>query len=160
MICPGTGLSPCRALLQHRYIQWTQLGSDNRPTQLKIKKQVRQKDLLFLGFRNKEKDFLYGSEWEHFEEVADIHVAFSRDDPYKKFYVQDCIEVYGRQVSSLLVHHGAFVYVCGQSHPMPSQVRSCLVSVLEAHQGCTNDEAEAFLLNMERQNRYICDTWG
>jgi len=154
MVCPGTGLSPCRALLQERYFQWVHLSCD-QSWELQ-----RQRDIVFLGFRNVEKDYLYGTEWALYREMADIHVAFSRDQPYGKVYVQDLIEAKGHQVAQLLVRHGGFLFICGQSHPMPSQVHKVLVDVLAKHTELTPNSSEEFLSNMLSSGRYVCDTWG
>ncbi|CAJ1424501.1 unnamed protein product, partial [Effrenium voratum] len=146
MVCPGTGLSPCRALVQarHRQVQ-------SNPLQ-------RPKDLMFLGFRHQRADFLYGEEWDTFEAWLSVQVAFSRDHEDKKVYVQDLIEEQGPHVRRLL-DAGAVIFVCGRSHPMPSQVFDAFVEVLQ-HGGMTAEAATQRLRLMQRTQRYICDTWG
>ena len=42
------------------------------------------KDLMFLGFRHQDGDFLYGQEWSTFSSWLSIHIAFSRDHEDKK----------------------------------------------------------------------------
>eukprot|EP00931_Biecheleriopsis_adriatica_P101064 TRINITY_DN76286_c0_g1_i1.p1 TRINITY_DN76286_c0_g1~~TRINITY_DN76286_c0_g1_i1.p1 ORF type:complete len:691 (-),score=147.29 TRINITY_DN76286_c0_g1_i1:72-2072(-) len=147
MVCPGTGLSPCRALVQQRHLQQLRL-----PTR-------HCKDLLFLGFRHQDGDFLYGDEWETFDSWLSVHVAFSRDHEDKKVYVQDVVEEQGQHVCQLL-DAGALIFVCGRSHPMPSQVFDAFVEVLQRHGGMSEDAAAARLRLMQRTQRYICDTWG
>jgi sulfite reductase alpha subunit-like flavoprotein len=117
------------------------------------------KDLMFLGFRHKRHDFLYEGEWQTFSSWLAVHAAFSRDDPDRKVYVQDMIEENGAHVCALL-DAGARIYVCGRSHPMPSQVFDAFAEVLHIHRGLTLELAAERLREMQRAQRYICDTWG
>eukprot|EP00913_Durusdinium_trenchii_P018785 g17652.t1 len=94
LICPGTGLSPCRALVQERHKQL--MGAKSPPARFHKGLQ----DLMFLGFRHQDGDFLYGHEWSNFKTWLSVHVAFSRDHEDKKVYVQDLIEEQGRHVST------------------------------------------------------------
>eukprot|EP00746_Dinoflagellata_sp_MGD_P122356 gnl/MRDRNA2_/MRDRNA2_57270_c0_seq1.p1 gnl/MRDRNA2_/MRDRNA2_57270_c0~~gnl/MRDRNA2_/MRDRNA2_57270_c0_seq1.p1 ORF type:complete len:641 (-),score=116.43 gnl/MRDRNA2_/MRDRNA2_57270_c0_seq1:297-2219(-) len=149
MVCPGTGLSPCRALIQQRHLLHNAKGPGY----------LRHRDLLFLGFRHQHQDFLYGDEWQTFDEWLSVHVAFSRDDPDRKVYVQDLIETHGADVCNL-IHKGAYIFICGRSHPMPSQVFNAFVEVLQIHSNLTEEEAAQYLKEMKREGRYVCDTWG
>lgn len=45
----------------------------------KMRRVKRCKDLLFLGFRCEEADYLFSEEWGRYSEWLDVHVAFSRD---------------------------------------------------------------------------------
>eukprot|EP00397_Hematodinium_sp_SG-2012_P023918 GEMP01024879.1.p1 GENE.GEMP01024879.1~~GEMP01024879.1.p1 ORF type:complete len:397 (+),score=79.19 GEMP01024879.1:688-1878(+) len=135
-ICPGTGLTPVRALLQER---------------------SHEEDLIFLGFRNKSQDFLYEDEWPRFKST--VHTAFSRDDPEKKIYVQDVIEEQGDAVTRAL-DNGAVIFISGRSHPMPQQVRSSLLEVIQKCKNVSEVEAEAYLTTLKKEQRYITDTWG
>ncbi|CAK9058255.1 unnamed protein product [Durusdinium trenchii] len=78
LICPGTGLSPCRALVQERHKQL--MGAKSPPARFHKGLQ----DLMFLGFRHQDGDFLYGHEWSNFKTWLSVHVAFSRDHEDKK----------------------------------------------------------------------------
>lgn len=154
MVCPGTGLSPCRALVQERHLQVVAANAGNV-----ARFRSGLKDLLFLGFRHQAHDFLYGDEWLLFDSWLSVHIAFSRDDPNRKVYVQDKIEDHGAHVCTLL-DAGAHIYVCGRSHPMPSQVFDAFAEVLHIHRGLSLDEAASKLGAMQRARKYICDTWG
>merc|ERR1712232_719984 len=98
------------------------------------------RDLMFLGFRHRSGDFLYEEEWPSFSDWLAVHSAFSRDDPDRKVYVQDMIEANGAHVCALL-DAGAQVYVCGRSHPMPSQVFDAFAEVLHIHRGLSMEQA-------------------
>uniref|UniRef100_A0A0G4FWH7 Flavodoxin-like domain-containing protein n=1 Tax=Chromera velia CCMP2878 TaxID=1169474 RepID=A0A0G4FWH7_9ALVE len=174
LICPGTGLAPCRALIQERH--W--LLSLRTPMGSRVEK--RPRDLVFLGFRHRSKDFLFEGEWP--EEDADVstssvskqssseyagwlsaRIAFSRDDTERKVYVQDKLEEAAEEVTDLLLNHGACIGVCGRAHPMPSQVRDIIVEILEKHakpNGMSKENARAYLNELVRRRRYIEDTWG
>lgn len=147
MVCPGTGLSPCRALVQERHL----LRAGKGPP--------KAKDLMFLGFRHQAEDYLYGDEWATFEQWLAVHVAFSRDDPERKVYVQDSIEEHGEHVCQLL-DAGARIYVCGRSHPMPAQVFDAFCEALQTFRGVSLEQAAARLRELQRSLHYICDTWG
>ncbi|CAE8624912.1 unnamed protein product [Polarella glacialis] len=154
LVCPGTGLSPCRSLVQQRHLQILSSGSSNQD-----RFAAGMKDLMFLGFRHKDGDFLYGDEWGSFGDWLAVKTAFSRDHEDKKVYVQDDIEEHGAHVVRLL-DAGAVIFVCGRSHPMPSQVFDSFVEVLGTHAGMKPDAAAERLRKMQRTQRYICDTWG
>ncbi|CAE8682534.1 unnamed protein product [Polarella glacialis] len=108
LVCPGTGLSPCRSLVQQRHLQILSSGSSNQD-----RFAAGMKDLMFLGFRHKDGDFLYGDEWGSFGDWLAVKTAFSRDHEDKKVYVQDDIEEHGAHVVRLL-DAGAVIFVCGR----------------------------------------------
>lgn len=43
---------------------------------------------------------------------------------------------------------------------MPTQVFNAFTEVLEIYRGKTTEEAKRFLVRLQREGRYICDTWG
>mmetsp|Transcript_126524 Transcript_126524/g.366271 ORF Transcript_126524/g.366271 Transcript_126524/m.366271 type:complete len:659 (+) Transcript_126524:94-2070(+) len=153
-VCPGTGLSPCRALVQERHLQ-----IKHARTRELGRFQSGLKDLMFLGFRHEHGDFLYGAEWPMFSSWLSVHIAFSRDDPDRKIYVQDKIEERGTDICDLL-DAGARILVCGKAHPMPSQVFDSFVEVLQIHRRLSKEGATSRLREMQRSRMYICDTWG
>merc|ERR1712146_472557 len=87
LVCPGTGLSPCRALVQERHLEVLCASTEARR-----RFSTGLRDLMFLGFRHRSGDFLYEEEWPSFSDWLAVHSAFSRDDPDRKVYVQDMIE--------------------------------------------------------------------
>lgn len=155
LVCPGTGLSPCRALVQQRHLEIAGRGGSTNCGRFA----AGLKDLMFLGFRHQAGDYLYGTEWDTFSSWLSVNVAFSRDHEDKKVYVQDVIEENGAAVCKLL-DAGARIFVCGRSHPMPGQVFDSFCEVLRDHCGISFEDAHARLREMQRSQRYICDTWG
>jgi len=155
MVCPGTGLSPCRALVQERHLDIQSKGGSSNHGRFR----AGLRDLMFLGFRHQSGDYLYAEEWDGFGSWLSVYTAFSRDHEDKKVYVQDKIEEHGSEVCNLL-DAGARIYVCGRSHPMPAQVFDSFVEVLQLQRGLSLEAATARLRNMQRAQQYICDTWG
>merc|ERR1711964_337891 len=135
-ICPGTGLTPVRALLQERSMEeiTSFLVSDGN---LKIS------SMKMSGLN------LMAPYIRHSLETT----------PRKKIYVQDLIEEKGEAITRAL-DNGATIFISGRSHPMPQQVRSSVVEVLQKYKNMGEEEAEAYLTTLKKQQRYITDTWG
>ena len=130
MVCPGTGLSPCRAILQERSLLSKQLTSSSSPSpspspspSSSSKNESgnshrknslcdaaasnamfdRMKDLVFLGFRHPDKDYLFGKdEWKNYRDVCHVFTTFSRCTDVAKYndapYVQHVIEKNAKRV--------------------------------------------------------------
>ena len=176
MICPGTGVAPMRSLA------WERLS-------IGISQGRKIGDmLLFFGCRNREADFYFKSEWErwqHNHENYDdliteqknghenvslckhsnrrVFVAFSRDQK-QKHYVQNLIHEHASTVFRALHDQEGIVYVCGSSGHMPQAVREALIKVFEqggsdAGNKMGRDQAERYLVDMERAGRYRQETW-
>ena len=162
MIGPGTGVAPMRSLIWER-LEWaeelhngqnkTDHGSTN--TTVNIGESV-----LFFGCRNREKDFLYEDEWEGLEKKMNLKVftAFSRDQK-RKVYVQDRIREQSDLVFRLLHECGGVVYICGSSGKMPQAVREALIEVFQGGTRMEREDAEAYLIQMEKEGRYKQETW-
>lgn len=124
--------------------------------------------LLFFGNRNAKADYFFHEEWD--EMKLQVFTAFSRDQE-KKIYIQDVIRREGALVNER-IKEGAIIYVCGSSGNMPKAVKEALLSVL---MGITPKEpglkllepeeaekrlvAEKRLEELEREGRYIQETW-
>lgn len=136
MISPGTGVAPMKSLI-HATAGLREL-------------------YLFSGCRDREKDFLFLSEWEKLQNAGTLTVfpAVSREEGYRYKYVQDYLFAEKAMVGRLMVA-GAIVFVCGSSGKMPTQVRVTLVEILRDFV----PDPEQYLLDMENQGRYIQETW-
>ncbi|KAI9847998.1 MAG: hypothetical protein M1838_000670 [Thelocarpon superellum] len=104
----GTGLAPFRAFVQYRAWQKAQgipIGAV----------------LLYMGSRHQREEYLYGEEWEAYQDAGVITLlgrAFSRDQP-QKIYIQDRMrQTLDDIVQSYLNDHGSF-YLCGPTWPVP-----------------------------------------
>ncbi|WPK24599.1 hypothetical protein PUMCH_001878 [Australozyma saopauloensis] len=137
MIAPGTGIAPMKSLIEKE--------AGNRSL------------VLFQGFRETQKDYLFQSVWEPLVQLSTLQVynAVSREAGAKHKYVQDRLFAEKDLVRSLIVDEKAIVFVCGSSGNMPRQVRITLVEILR---GSVTDP-EQYLLDMENGGRYIQETW-
>jgi len=146
MVGPGTGCSPFRAFIDEERISWTR---DNVQRQLS----------LFFGCRSKSKDFFFAEEWLPLqqEDRLNLFCAFSRDQP-DKIYVQHLIEKETELLSNLIVQRGAWVFIAGNAKEMPGQVSDALRKVLTSCM--TNDQADAYLKQMQNQSRLQLETWS
>ena len=104
----GTGLAPFRAFVQERAWQKQQgmeIGSV----------------LLYMGARHQREEYLYGEEWEAYQDAGIITLlgrAFSRDQP-QKIYIQDRMRQTLSEIrEAYLKEEGAF-YLCGPTWPVP-----------------------------------------
>jgi sulfite reductase (NADPH) flavoprotein alpha-component len=104
----GTGLAPFRAFVQYRAMQKAQgkeIGSI----------------LLYMGSRHQREEYLYGEEWEAYQDAGVITLlgrAFSRDQP-QKIYIQDRMrQTISDIIKAYIKEEGAF-YLCGPTWPVP-----------------------------------------
>jgi len=104
----GTGLAPFRAFVQYRAMQKAagkEIGSI----------------LLYMGSRHQREEYLYGEEWEAYQDAGVITLlgrAFSRDQP-QKIYIQDRMrQTLDDIVQAYIKEQGAF-YLCGPTWPVP-----------------------------------------
>ena len=148
MVGPGTGVAPYRGFLQERAAQKAQgmqVGDS----------------LLFFGCRHPLQDFLYQQELTSFVEqgITDLAVAFSRENPQHKVYVQDKIREQQEHVWQL-IQDGATIYVCGDASKMAPDVRKTFATLYQEKTGRTVQEAEQWLNTLTAEKRYCVDVWG
>ena len=156
LIGAGTGIAPLRSLIYEK----RSVAAEDRET------------ILVFGARSATADFFFEEEWSAINASGtrdkELHVitAFSRDQR-DKVYVQDRLRENAKIVLDALCNKKATVVVCGSSGPMPKAVREALVDMLtspgfearQAHLPVTREEAEIYLANMEKQKRYLQETW-
>lgn len=104
----GTGLAPFRAFVQYRAMQKAQgkeIGSI----------------LLYMGSRHQREEYLYGEEWEAYQDAGVITLlgrAFSRDQPHK-IYIQDRMRQTINDIIQAYVKEEGSFYLCGPTWPVP-----------------------------------------
>ncbi|KAF0986166.1 hypothetical protein HZS_2754 [Henneguya salminicola] len=142
MIATGTG---CASF--HAYIQ-SIMGNSSNPSHL-----------VFLGFRNKEKDFLFKKDWEDFEKSKNIKMftAFSRDQ-HQKIYVQDRITENGSLIWEY-ISKGAWIYLSGNAKRMPDDVYESIKNIVKLFGKLTEKIATKFMSDLEKLNRYQTETY-
>jgi len=143
MVGPGTGVAPFRAFVQERRAA-----------------QAAGKSWLFFGDRSFTHDFLYQLDWQ--EALADgsltrMDVAFSRDTP-QKVYVQHKMWDERHDLVDWL-DNGAHFYVCGDAKAMAKDVRATLVRAFADVKGLAPEAAEQAVAALERDRRYLQDTY-
>ncbi|ELR06352.1 hypothetical protein GMDG_07942 [Pseudogymnoascus destructans 20631-21] len=187
MIAPGTGVAPMRSLIWERSLVLNQedelrgieCGSENT-----FEGAPRAKTVLIFGGRNRNGDFLYEHEWRDHKLGIDVLVAWSRDQR-EKVYVQDVIRREAQMVWKMLrpwelvrpwearggnLHDAergvdpnwmgdGTVIVCGSSGKMPMAVRAAIVDVFAEGFGGDREKAEAGVKWLEREGRYLQETW-
>jgi sulfite reductase (NADPH) flavoprotein alpha-component len=143
MVGPGTGVAPFRAFVQERRAS-----------------KAKGKSWLFFGDRQYTHDFLYQLDWQ--DSLADgsltrLDVAFSRDTP-EKVYVQHKIWDRRRELVEWLDNCASF-YVCGDAKNMAKDVRAALVAAYADVKNLPADAAEQAVAALERDTRYLTDTY-
>ena len=156
LIGPGTGVAPCRSLLQS-------LQADDGEREA-----AKGKATLVFGCRNRAADYLYGAEMEALAKsgwLRAYETAFSRDQE-RKVYVQDvvrgCEVVSAAVVEALDDAEGAagLVFISGSSKNMPQSVEKALAFCFMRARDMTETEATAYIAGMKRKRRIQLDTWA
>ncbi|PVH98892.1 hypothetical protein DM02DRAFT_530288 [Periconia macrospinosa] len=104
----GTGLAPFRAFVQERAYQ-KQQGHDIGSV------------LLYMGSRHQREEYLYGEEWEAYQDAGIITLlgrAFSRDQP-QKIYIQDRMRQTLADIRTAYLKEEGSFYLCGPTWPVP-----------------------------------------
>ena len=143
MVGPGVGLAPLLSA---------------------VRSKVSPEMSLYFGCRFKDKDYLHGKELEDManQGLIKFYPVFSRDrenSPDTK-YVQDVLWKFGEEVTNLLVERKGIFFLCGASGKMPIQIRLTLLEMLKKWGGFKDDaSAKEYLRTMEKEDRYIQETW-
>lgn len=150
MIGPGTGIAPMRALLQEREYQRD------------VQKKTVGKNILYFGCKMPSQDFIYREEMEEWVEkgvLDELRVAFSRETPGKKVYVQHLLSDNSKETWNLLEQEGAYVYVCG-AVKMGQDVSEALNKIVSSHGNLSHDDAKAYLSKMSSEGRFVQELWA
>ncbi|XP_008580017.1 PREDICTED: methionine synthase reductase isoform X1 [Galeopterus variegatus] len=157
MVGPGTGIAPFIGFLQHREKLQEKHPDGNFGAMW-----------LFFGCRHKDRDYLFREELRHFRKcgiLTHLKVSFSRDGPLGEEeaptkYVQDNIQLYGKQVARILLHENGSIYVCGDAKNMAKDVNDALVEIISSENGAGKLEAMRTLATLKEEKRYLQDIWS
>lgn len=169
LIGPGTGVAPLRAMMWEKagLIRTYQNKHPDKPPPT-----VGQTVLVF-GGRNRAADYFFEEEWSRFEKEGLLNLqvltAFSRDQR-QKIYVQNRIRDHSSLLFGLLHDQDGSVFICGSSGRMPQAVREALIEcfqqqtpgsgdVIGDDATYTREQAEQYLVGMEKFGRYKQETW-
>ena len=152
MIGPGTGIAPMRALLQERYYQqYTQ-------------KQTVGPNILYFGCKQRQMDYLYQEELAEWQQTDNgrflqLHVAFSRETPGKKVYVQHLLLQNALETWQWIDGHQASIYVCG-GVKMGHDVTEALKEIAVLQGQMSFDQAKEYLAKLARDGRFVQELWA
>jgi sulfite reductase (NADPH) flavoprotein alpha-component len=143
MVGPGTGVAPFRSFMQER----EEAGAEG-------------KSWMFFGDQHFVTDFLYQTEWQKWLKdgvLTKMDVAFSRDTN-EKVYVQHRMLEQSKEVFAWL-QEGAVVYICGDEKHMAHDVHQTLITIIEQEGSMGREEAESYLVTMQKEKRYQRDVY-
>lgn len=143
LIGPGTGIAPFRSFLAHR----DAVGASGR-------------NWLFFGELHFVSDFYYQTEIQQWLEtglLTRLETAFSRDQKHK-VYVQDRIRENAEEFMDWM-DKGAHLYICGQKHPMGTDVENTLLELISNAKKMNGEQAKAYLEKLEGEGRYKKDVY-
>jgi len=144
MLGSGTGIAPYRSFLQERELQSS-----------------TSKNWLIFGNPNFNTDFLYQTEIQGYINdglLDDVSLAFSRDQEFK-VYVQDKLYENAETVWDWVSNENACFYVCGDMNRMAKDVHKALLQIISEQSDRSLEEAEAFLKQLKKENRYQRDVY-
>ncbi|KAM3957079.1 methionine synthase reductase [Aphomia sociella] len=151
MIGPGTGVSPFIGFLEERQ---------------NIKDKCPEMNLgmawLFFGCRDPSLDFIYEEELKCFLDngtLDKLSTAFSRLEGHNMKYIQDALIENGEDVTKL-IKNGSSVFICGDLKTMAAQVKETILKCLVKYDNKSQDEAERFLCDMQKEKKYLVDAWS
>lgn len=160
LIGPGTGVAPLRSMLWEKAEIVKNYKAQHAGAEPSIGPAV-----LVYGGRNRAADFFFEDEWKELAGLIKLRVltAFSRDQEHK-VYVQNVIRENQELFNKVLHEMSGSAYVCGSSGRMPEAVREALIDVFQNGAASDadrteRDEAEEYLLGMEKIGRYKQETW-
>jgi len=145
----GTGLAPFRAFVQERAWQ-KQQGMDIGAV------------MLYLGSRHQKEEYLYGEEWEAYQDagiITHMGCAFSRDQS-QKIYIQDRMRESLTAIrKAYLQEEGAF-YLCGPTWPVPD-VTNVLEEAIEVEGKANGKKVDSRreIDNLKEELRYVLEVY-
>jgi len=151
MVGPGTGIAPMRALLQDRKHQFES-----------SRRKANMCNVLYFGCKREDQDYIYRDELEAYQQdgtLQELHLAFSRQNPNQKEYVQHLLKQNGASTYNLLEAQGAYVYVCG-GVKMGHDVTETLKEILVSEGSMSPDEATDYMAKLSSQGRYVQELWS
>ena len=148
----GTGLAPFRAFVQERAYQ-KQQGHDIGEV------------LLYMGSRTQREEYLYGEEWEAYQDAGVITLlgrAFSRDQP-QKIYIQDRMRQTLTDIRrSYLEKEGSF-YLCGPTWPVPDVTNVLEEAIAVQHKaknpGAKKVDSRREIETLKDEGRYVLEVY-
>lgn len=143
MVGPGTGIAPFRSFIEERAVT-----------------KASGRTWLFFGDQHEACDFLYHDEFEQYQKdgvLTKLSTAWSRDTE-KKVYVQHKILEHCKELFEWL-EKGAYFFICGDKQNMAKDVHNALISAIAQEGGLSQEDAESYLNDLQKQGRYQRDVY-
>jgi sulfite reductase (NADPH) flavoprotein alpha-component len=143
MVGPGTGIAPFRSFIEERAVT-----------------KATGRTWLFFGDQHEASDFLYHDEFEQYQKdgvLTKLSTAWSRDTE-KKVYVQHKILENSKDLFEWL-EKGAYFFICGDKQNMAKDVHNALISAIAQEGGLSQEDAESYLNDLQKQGRYQRDVY-
>jgi len=150
LIAAGTGISPMRSLLLERSFQ------------KHVKHLPVGPNMLFFGCRDRNLDFLYGEVFEDLRNdgtLTYLEVAFSREDPGNRVYVQNLLSKNAALLWHLIDSGNGYICICGQEK-MGQDVMKALVDIFMSYGSMQASTANTYLEKMHSNGRLVHEFWG
>ncbi|KAF2870194.1 hypothetical protein BDV95DRAFT_575264 [Massariosphaeria phaeospora] len=148
----GTGLAPFRAFVQERAYQ-KQQGHDIGEV------------LLYMGARHQREEYLYGEEWEAYQDAGIITLlgrAFSRDQP-QKIYIQDRMRQTLADIRQAYLEKEGSFYLCGPTWPVPDVTAVLQEAVEVQHKvrnpGAKKVDSRRVIETLKEAQRYVLEVY-
>ena len=147
----GTGLAPFRAFVQERAYQKYVLGQEIGSV------------LLYMGSRHQREEYLYGEEWEAYQEAGVITLigkAFSRDQP-QKIYIQDRMRQTMDEIRQAYIRDEGSFYLCGPTWPVPdvTEVLQEAVEVEATSKGVKKVDSRREIETLKEDGRFVLEVY-
>ena len=149
----GTGLAPFRAFVQERAYQ-KQQGHEIGEV------------LLYMGSRHQREEYLYGEEWEAYQDAGIITLlgrAFSRDQP-QKIYIQDRMRQTLTDIRGAYLQQEGSFYLCGPTWPVPDVTEVLQEAVEVEHRskhgiGAKKVDSRREIETLKEAQRYVLEVY-
>jgi len=117
--------------------------------------------LLFFGCDHPDVDLLYRDELEGWEKegVVSLYPAFFKKPEGEITFVQHRLWQ-EREIVRDVFRKGAIFFLCGDGQYMAPAVRKTLEDIYREAVNCTEEQAAAWLVQMERAGRYVPDVFA
>jgi len=92
--------------------------------------------------------------------LNELQVAFSRENPKQKVYVQQKLMERKKLLWSLISEEKAYVYVCGNASGMAKDVYQTWVKIVEEESFVSQTIAANYVASLETSKHYLEDIWG
>ena len=153
MIAAGTGLAPMRGFIQERAAIASARGAD-----------ALGPALFYFGCRDFEKDYIYKSELEAWEQQGAVVMrpAFSKRGPSgQESYDYVPVRLWAeRKEISELYDQGAKIFLCGSAAKLAKSTTEVLVKVVAEKQvDWSQEECEKYVERV-KEDRYVTDVFG